>query len=179
MSSARRGIADTRGCGLVRLSGHLSAKGRVKPARGDARVVSHDDVDRGFSQKHPAGPFWGPLRLILPKSTLDLFGWGPMRPLIPVFSGASAQSSLSRFLWIRPPGCGNCAQPPAPTPDDCEDLAYQVAERLLEVQREKRRRFWGQLGDQFPVTQSSSRRPGTRENSRRLFVTRVASRLRT
>jgi len=37
-------------------------------------------------------------------------------------------------------------EPPTPTPDDCEDLADQVAARLLEAQRERRRRFWQQLG---------------------------------
>jgi hypothetical protein len=37
-------------------------------------------------------------------------------------------------------------QPSTPTPDDCEDLARQLAERLLEVRREARRRLWSRLG---------------------------------
>jgi hypothetical protein len=37
-------------------------------------------------------------------------------------------------------------EPSAPTPDDCEDLAQQVAARLLEVRREARRRFWSRVG---------------------------------
>ena len=32
------------------------------------------------------------------------------------------------------------------TQPDCEDLAARVAERVLEAQRERRRRFWSQLG---------------------------------
>jgi hypothetical protein len=33
-----------------------------------------------------------------------------------------------------------------PTPDDPEDLAHQVADHLLEAQRENRRRLWRRLG---------------------------------
>jgi hypothetical protein len=35
---------------------------------------------------------------------------------------------------------------PTPTPDDCEDLADQLAARLLEARRESRRRFWSRVG---------------------------------
>ena len=37
-------------------------------------------------------------------------------------------------------------QPPTPAPDDREDLAEQLAARLLEAQRERRRRLWARLG---------------------------------
>jgi hypothetical protein len=37
-------------------------------------------------------------------------------------------------------------QPSTPTPDDCEDLADQLAARLLEARRESRRRFWSRVG---------------------------------
>lgn len=37
-------------------------------------------------------------------------------------------------------------EPPTPTPDDRDDLAAQLAARLLEIRRQNRRRFWAQLG---------------------------------
>jgi len=38
------------------------------------------------------------------------------------------------------------SRPPAPlSPKSCDDLADRLAERLLAVRRERRRRFWRQL----------------------------------
>lgn len=36
--------------------------------------------------------------------------------------------------------------PSTPSSKSCDDLAERLAERLLAVRRERRRRFWQQLG---------------------------------